>query len=103
MKLKMDVPSGRPLADFLPTVTIKAKDLANEITNFNVKARDLHGEKAITEQHISSNQDIRDTLLKQGIQPEDLPPEEDLKKLARRVASHNKKSWGIGKKRKDVD
>ncbi|MDO8873026.1 MAG: DNA damage-inducible protein D [Methanoregula sp.] len=85
MKQKMDVPEKRPLADFLPTVTITAKNLATEITNFNVEKRDLHGEDPITEEHVQNNEDIRELLLKRGIKPETLPPEEDLKKLERRV------------------
>ena len=87
MKRRLDLPEKRPLADFLPTVTITAKNLATEITNFNVEKRDLQGENPITEEHVQNNQDVRDLLLKRGIKPESLPPEEDLQKLERRVKS----------------
>jgi len=85
---------NRPLADFLPTVTITAKNLATEITNFNVTKEDMQGEDPITVEHVQNNQDVRDLLLKRGIRPETLPPEEDLKKLERRVTSPEKKIAG---------
>lgn len=91
IKKKFGIPENRPLADFLPTITIKAKDLATEITNFNVKKNELYGESAITGEHIKNNQDVRGVLAKSGIRPEELPPEEDLKKLERRVKSDEKK------------
>jgi len=91
MKQRMDVPENRPLADFLPTVTITAKNLATEITNFNVVKRDLQGEEPITDEHVQNNEDIRDLLAKRGIKPESLPPEEDLVKLERRVKSSEKR------------
>ncbi len=92
MKSRLGVPEKRPLADFLPAVTIKAKDLANEITNFNVKKdHTLHGENIITGEHVKNNQNIREVLGKSGIQPENLPPEEDVKKLDRKLKSENKK------------
>jgi DNA-damage-inducible protein D len=91
MKNKLDIPKNRPLADFLPTVTITAKNLATEITNFNVKKDDLYGEYAITNEHIQNNSDIRELLIKRGIIPEELPAEEDIKKLERRVTSKEKK------------
>lgn len=91
MKKKLGVPEARPLADFLPTITIKAKDLATEITNFNVKKNDLHGERVITDEHVKNNNDVRGVLEKSGIRPEELPPEEDIKKLERRVKSEEKK------------
>jgi DNA-damage-inducible protein D len=90
MKHKMDVPGNRPLADFLPTVTITAKNLATEITNFNVVKQDMQGEEPITDEHVQNNQDIRELLVKRGIKPEALPPEEDLLKLERRVKSSEK-------------
>jgi DNA-damage-inducible protein D len=90
MKRKIEVPENRPLADFLPTVTITAKNLAAEITNFNVDKRDLQGEDPITDEHVQNNQDVRELLLKRGIRPESLPPEEDLQKLERRVISQEK-------------
>ncbi len=91
MKQRMEVPENRPLADFLPAVTITAKNLATEITNFNVVKRDLQGEEPITDEHVQNNQDIRDVLVKRGIRPESLPPEEDLQKLERRVKSSEKR------------
>ncbi|MDW7696035.1 DNA damage-inducible protein D (plasmid) [Flammeovirgaceae bacterium SG7u.111] len=91
MKLKFDIPKNRPLADFLPTVTIAAKYLATEVTNFNVRSKDLQGEENITKEHVSSNKDLREYLIKRGIVPEELPPEEDIKKLERRVKSADKK------------
>ena len=98
MKKKLGIPEARPLADFLPTITIKAKDLATEITNFNVKKKDLQGEPAIAGEHVKNNRDVRGVLAKSGIKPEDLPPEEDLKKLERRVKAEEKKlGQAVGK------
>ena len=91
MKKKLGMPQNRPLADFLPTITIKAKDLVTEITNFNVKKSDLHGEPAITREHVKNNEDVRGVLAKSGIKPEELPPEEDLKKLELRVKAEEKR------------
>jgi DNA-damage-inducible protein D len=91
MKKKLGVPDNRPLADFLPTITIKAKDLATEITNFNVKKNELHGEFKISTEHVKNNLDVRAVLAKSDIKPEELPPEEDIKKLERRVKSEGKK------------
>ena len=91
MKKKLGIPDNRPLADFLPTITIKAKDLATEITNFNVKKKNLRGEPTITNEHVTNNRDVRGVLAKSGIKPEELPPEEDLKKLERRVKSEEKR------------
>jgi len=91
MKKKLGVPEKRPLADFLPTITIKAKDLAAEITSFNTKKNNLRGEPAITGEHVKNNRDVRDLLGKSGIRPEALPPEEDIKKLQRRLKSEGKK------------
>lgn len=76
---------GYTTADFLPTITIKAKDLASEITNFNVKKSDLRGEPPITSEHVKNNQDVRKLLAKSGIKPEELPSEEDVKRLERRI------------------
>lgn len=92
MKRKLSVPDKRPLADFLPAVTLTAKDLASEITNFNVrKNQALDGEETITDEHTKNNTNVREVLIKSGIHPESLPPEEDIKKLDRRVKSENKK------------
>lgn len=91
MKRKLGIKDNRPLADFLPTITITAKQLATEITNFNVKKNNLNGENNITTEHVKNNQDIRTLLGKSGIKPEDLPAEEDIKKLERRVKTLDKK------------
>ena len=99
MKEKLNVPDGRPLADFLPSVTIKAKDLANEITNHNLKRnRSLSDEQRITEEHVKNNENVRSTLIQSGIRPEFLPAEEDIKKLERKIKSEDKKLPKIVKK-----
>jgi DNA-damage-inducible protein D len=90
MKRKLGIAENRPLADFLPTITITAKQLATEITNFNVKQNDLNGEANITKEHVKNNKDIRSLLGKSGIKPEQLPAEEDIKKLQRRVKNTGK-------------
>jgi DNA-damage-inducible protein D len=92
MKKKLGVPKKRPLADFLPTITIKAKDLATEITSFNTQKNDLRGEQAITGEHVKNNKDVRALLGKSSIRPESLPPEEDIKKLQRRLQTEDKKN-----------
>jgi len=92
MKHKLGVPDNRPLADFLPGVTIKAKDLASEITSFNLKKdQSLTGEVPIAHEHVKNNENIRAVLGKSGIRPEALPPEEDIKKLERKLKSEDKK------------
>jgi len=90
MKRKLGIADSRPLADFLPTITITAKQFATEITNFNVKEKDMQGEPRITREHVKNNTEIRALLGKSGIKPENLPPEEDLKKLERRVKATDK-------------
>jgi len=85
MKDKFGITQSRPLADFLPTLTIAAKNLATEMTNHNVQQADLHGEPAITKEHVQNNTSVRQMLGQRGIKPEALPPEEDIKKLERRV------------------
>lgn len=90
MKRKLGVADNRPLADFLPTITITAKQLATEITNFNVKKNNLKGEGNITHEHVKNNTDVRSLLGKSGIKPEELPAEEDIKKLERRVKTLDK-------------
>ncbi|MHA4740521.1 DNA damage-inducible protein D [Dyadobacter sp. MSC1_007] len=92
MKRKLGIVENRPLADFLPTITISAKQLAAEITNFNVSKNSLHGETPIADEHVKNNSDIRALLEKSGIKPENLPAEEDIKKLERRVKSGDKSS-----------
>jgi DNA-damage-inducible protein D len=91
IKRKHNLPENRPLADFMPTVIIAAKNLATEMTNHNVKQRDLRGEPAITGEHIQNNKAVRGMLGQRGIKPEALPPAEDIKKLERRVKSSDKK------------
>ena len=91
MKKRLDVKDNRPLADFLPTLTIAAKNLATEMTNYNVENKDLYGERAITAEHMQNNKGVRMMLGDRGIKPEELPPAEDIKKLERRVASEQKK------------
>ncbi|HEM4250732.1 TPA: DNA damage-inducible protein D [Streptococcus suis] len=91
MKERLGVKSNRPLADFLPTLTIAAKNLATEMTNYNVEENNLHGEKSITDEHVLNNTTIRNMLAQRGIKPEELPPAEDLKKLERKVKQQNKK------------
>jgi DNA-damage-inducible protein D len=92
MKSRLGVPNKRPLADFLPAVTIKAKDLANEITNHNVKKdQALRGEIIIASEHVKNNRNVRDVLVKSNIYPESLPKAEDVKKLERKLKSEDKK------------
>lgn len=91
MKEKYGVKENRPLADFLPTLTIAAKNLATEMTNYNVTEKDMYGEENITDEHVDNNLSVRNMLNKRGIKPENLKPAEDLKKLERRVKSESKK------------
>ena len=91
MKIRLGVKSNRPLADFLPTLTIAAKNLATEMTNYNVEDKDLYGESTITQEHIQNNKSVRDMLGQRGIKPEELPVAEDIKKLERRVVSDEKR------------
>lgn len=102
MKDRFGVPDSRPLADFLPTITIKTKDLANEMTSHNVKAQDLRTEGKITEDHVANNRELRDALSRRGIKPEALPPAEDIKKVERRLKSEEKKlPRGVPRLKKD--
>ena len=91
MKEKLGVKENRPLADFLPTLTIAAKNLATEMTNYNVEQKDLQGESAITVEHIQNNTSVRGMLGERGIKPEELSPAEDMKKLERRAKTGDKK------------
>ena len=97
MKKKLAVPGNRPLADFLPTITIKAKDFANEVTNMQVKQQDLRDEPGITHEHVKNNQDVRKILTDRNIRLEALPPAEDVKKVERRLKSEEKKLPKQGK------
>lgn len=89
MKNRLGVRSG-PLADHLPTLTIAAKNLATEMTNYNVEQKDLRGETPITQEHVQNNKSVRGMLLERGIRPENLPPAENIKKVERRVAKEEK-------------
>lgn len=91
MKDRLGVQDKRPLADFLPTLTIAAKNLATEMTNYNVEEKDLQGENAITVEHVENNTSVREMLEQRGIRPENLPASEDIKKLERRVKREEKK------------
>ena len=91
MKIKWNI-KNKPLADFMPTILLKAKDFATEITIFNARQHQMKSEKQISNEHITNNQTVRDTLISRGITPENLPPEEDVKKVERKLNSDNKKS-----------
>lgn len=92
MKAQWKVPDNRPLADFAPTIILKAKDFATEITIFNAREHGMKSESAISSEHITNNQAVRQTLLERGIRPESLPAVEDVKKVERRLTSEEKKS-----------
>ena len=92
MKRRLGVPESRPVADFLPTISIKAKDFAAEMTNMNVQTKDLHGEPSISKEHVDNNLAVRKMLLERGIIPEDIPAAEDVKKVERRIESEKKKA-----------
>ena len=92
MKAQWKVPDNRPLADFAPTIILKAKDFATEITIFNTLEHKLASEKAISREHITNNETVRKALLERGIRPESLPAAEDVKKVERRLATEEKKS-----------
>jgi DNA-damage-inducible protein D len=92
MKAQWKVPDNCPLADFAPTIILKAKDFAAEITVFNARQHGMTSENAISNEHITNNQAVRNTLIERGIRPESLPPAEDVKKVERRLASEGKKS-----------
>ncbi|MHB1280620.1 MAG: DNA damage-inducible protein D [Acidithiobacillus sp.] len=92
MKAQWQIPDNRPLADFAPTIILKAKDFAAEITIFNAREHQLNSERAIASEHITNNEAVRKTLLERGIRPEVLPPAEDVKKVERRLSAEEKKS-----------
>jgi DNA-damage-inducible protein D len=102
MKRKLGAPGSRPLADFLSTLAIKAKDFATEMTSHNVLEKDLRGTKSIGDEHVASNKAVRNSMLQRGIKPEELPPGEDVKKVERRLKSEEKQlkkgTKRIGKK-----
>lgn len=92
MKAQWQVPDNRPLADFAPTIILKAKDFAAEITIFNARQHQLGTEVAIANEHVTNNKAVRDTLLQRGIRPESLPAAEDVKKVERRLLAEDKKA-----------
>lgn len=100
MKQRLGMPQTRPLADFLPTISIKAKDFAAEMTSVNVQAKDLKGESSITKEHVDNNAAVRQMLIERGIVPENLPPAEDVKKVERRLESEKKKALENKRKKK---
>lgn len=100
LKRKMGIPDSRPVADFLPTISIKAKDLAAEMTGLNVLSKDLKGQTKIEKEHIDNNLAVRNMLTQRGIVPENLPPVEDVKKLQRKLDGDEKKLLKSTKKKK---
>lgn len=100
LKKKMGVPDNRPVADFLPTISIKAKDLAAEMTGLNVQNKDLKGQNRIENEHIENNKAVRNMLTQRGIVPENLPPAADVKKIQRKLDSDDKKILKDSKKPK---
>ena len=92
MKAQWKVPNNRPLADFAPTIILKAKDFATEITIHNAREHSMDSEPQISKEHVTNNKAVRDTLISRGIRPESLPPAEDVKKVERRLASAEKKA-----------
>ena len=92
MKAQWQIPDSRPLADFIPTISLKAKDFATEITIHNARARHMRSEPQITQEHVTNNEAVRKTLLDRGIRPESLPPAEDVKKVERRLSAADKKA-----------
>lgn len=99
LKKKMQIPDNRPIADFLPTISIKAKDLAAEMTSLNVQNKDLKGQNPIEKEHIDNSSAVRDMLTQRGIFPENLPVGIDVKKVQRKLASDEKKVLTTKKKK----
>ena len=100
MKKRLGVPPSRPLADFLPTISIKAKDFAAEMTSVNVQTKDLKSRTSITKEHVDNNTAVRQMLIDRGIVPEDLPPAEDVKKVERRLANEQREALKNNKDKK---
>lgn len=103
MKQRLAIKNSRPLADFLPTVTLKAKEFAAAITDFNVRKNRLFGIQKIGDEHVKNNRDVREVLAKSNIQPENLPPEEDIKKLERRVRSQENRMLKSERSLKEIE
>lgn len=102
MKERLNVPANRPLADFLPTLTIKAKDFAAELTRHNVVGKDLKGQQPISNEHVANNKAVRKILNERGVKPELLPPDPDVKKVQRKLASEEKQAVKPVRKRKET-
>jgi DNA-damage-inducible protein D len=100
LKKKLGVPDNRPVVDFLPTINIKAKDLAAEMTGLNVQSKDLKGQSSIEKEHVDNNSAVREMLTKRGIYPEQLPPAEDVKKIQRKLEGDERKILNEAKKKK---
>ena len=100
LKRKMGIPDNRPVADFLPTISIKAKDLAAEMTGLKVQVKDLKGQRSIEDEHVDNSSAVRDMLINRGIKPENLPACEDVKKVQRKLLNDEKKSIGRSLKKK---
>lgn len=98
LKRKFGAPANRPVADFMPTIGIKAKDLAAEMTSTNIQAKDLYGENPIEKEHVDNNLAVRQMLIERGIRPEAMPPAEDVKKVERRLNSEKKRALKTAKK-----
>lgn len=101
LKNKMGVPDNRPVADFLPTISIKAKDLAAEMTGLNIQIKDLNGYDPIENEHVDNSSAVRKMLINRGIKPEDLPPVEDVKKVKRKLDHEEKKALKVSSKREN--
>ena len=101
MKKKLGVPASRALADFLPTLTIKAKDFATELTSHNVVEKELKGQEQVSKEHIDNNKAVRDMLKQRGVKPESLPAAEDIAKLKRKLDAEEKKILKESKKKKN--
>ena len=101
MKKKLGVPATRALADFLPTLTIKAKDFATELTSHNVVEKELKGQEQVSKEHIDNNKAVRDMLKERGVKPESLPAAEDIAKLKRKLDADEKKILKESKKKKN--
>lgn len=101
-KKRMGIPKSRAVADFLPTILLKAKDFASEITIFNAKKKKMKTEQEFSNEHITNNRRVRKTLIDRGIRPESLPVEEDIKKVERRIKSEEKKVLKEKEKFRDI-
>lgn len=102
LKRKLGVPDSRPLADFLPTISIKAKDFAAEMTSVNVQQKDLYGQTAIENEHVDNNVAVRDMLVGRGIFPEQISANEDIKKVERRLKGEEKETKWLLKNKKII-